>query len=108
MAMSVTLKVDVNIVIKKLDLFKVKKQVLKTTMERIKDIVNALSAVSWISPAARAFKKQFELLYKQVEEAFRIVDEYIHDLEVVIESYTKIEARLEESIGSLRTDIFGV
>ena len=108
MAMSAVLKVDLGIVNNKLGSFKNKRQTLSNVMNGIQTAINTLSLVSWISPAARAFKKQFEMLYKQVEEALRIVDEYIHDLETVIDQYTKIEDRLQQKVGALRTDIFGV
>jgi len=52
--------------------------------------------------------QKFLKLYRQIEEAFRIVDEYIHDLEVVLDQYQKIEQRLSDKAESLKTDIFGV
>lgn len=108
MAMSAVLKVDVNIVIKKLDSFKNKRQTLQNVMQRIREIMIALATVSWISPASARLLQKFLQMYKQIEEAIRIVDEYIHDLGVVIEQYTKIEDRLTETASALRTDVFGV
>ena len=108
MAMSAVLKVDVNVVLKKIDSFKAKRTTLLKVMQRIREIMVALAATSWISPASAALLKQFMQLYKQIEESFRIVEEYIHDLEIVTEQYTKIEERLSDKASSLRTDIFGV
>ena len=108
MAMSKVLKVDVGIVTNKLNSFKDKLKNLQNYMQAIKVIIETLSKVSWISPSARAFLAQFQMLYKQIEEAIRIVQEYIHDLEIVIQQYTAIEQRLQDKAGSLRTDIFGV
>jgi len=108
MAMSAVLKVDVNIVIRNIDSFKAKRSTLIGVMNAIKTIMVGLASTSWISPASAALLQKFLQLYKQIEEAFRIVEEYIHDLEIVTEQYTKIEDRLQEKASALRTDIFGV
>jgi len=108
MAMSAVLKVDLNIVKVKLDSFKGKKSSLMTLMQQIKTVMDTLAKVAWVSKAAAAFYMKFQMLYKQVEEALRIVDEYIHDLNIVIEQYTKIEVRLTEKAEALRTDVFGI
>ena len=108
MAMSAVLKVDLGIVRGKLDSFSGKRQTLMNVMQQIRTVMQALAAVSWISPAARALLQKFLQLYKQIEEAIRIVDEYIHDLGVVIEQYTAIEQRLQEKAQALPTDIFGI
>jgi DNA repair ATPase RecN len=108
MAMTAVLKVDVGIAARKLDSFKGKRQTLIKVMQRIREVMIALATVSWISPSSAALLQKFLQFYKQIEEALRIVEEYIHDLEVVIEQYTKIEDRLKEKASALRTDIFGV
>ena len=108
MAMSAVLKVDVSIVIRKLDSFRGKRQTLMNVMQMIRAKMIALATVSWISPASAALLQKFLQFYKQLEEALRIVEEYIHDLEVVAEAYTKIEDRLKDKASGLRTDIFGV
>jgi len=108
MAMSATLKVDTAIANSMLDSFRGKLNTLKNVMARVREIMTALATVSWISPGSAALLQKFLTFYKQLEEALKIVEEYIHDLEIVIEAYTKIEDRLTESAGSLRTDVFGV
>ena len=77
-------------------------------MARVREIMTALATVSWISPASAALQQKFLTFYKQLEEALKIVEEYIHDLEVVIEAYIKIEDRLTEVASGLRTDVFGI
>jgi len=108
MAMTAVLKVDLRIVNTKLGTFRTKRQSLYNLMESIKRIITALATVSWISPASRMLLQKFLQLYRQIEEAFRIVDEYIHDLEVVLQQYQQIEQRLSDKAEGLKTDIFGV
>ena len=106
--MAMQLKVDLRIVSSKLGAFRTKRQTLYNQMEHIKKIITALATIAWISPSSRMLLQKFLKLYRQIEEAFRIVDEYIHDLEVVLDQYQKIEQRLSDKAESLKTDIFGV
>lgn len=108
MAMSAVLKVDLNIVNNKLGSFRNKRRTLQSVMENIRRTITALATISWISPAARMMLQKFLTLYRQIEEAIRIVDEYIHDMEVIIEQYSKVEKLLEDKSGALKTDIFGI
>jgi len=108
MAITGTLKVDVGVVARKLENFKAKRQALINLMSRIRETIVALASVSWLSPGSAALLQKFLRFYRQIEEALRIVDEYIHDMEVVIEQYTKVEGRLQELASGLRTDVFGV
>jgi len=108
MAMNAVLKVDLRIVNSKLGSFRTKRQSLYSLMEALKKTMTALATIAWISPASRMLLQKFLKLYRQIEEAFRIVDEYIHDLEVVMEQYQQVEKRLSDKAESLKTDIFGV
>jgi|GEM_PF-3377086 len=103
-----TLKVDLNALRIALDSFRSKRQALIRLMQQIKTHNEIIAKVSWISITARLYLKQFLLLYRQLEEALLIVDEYIYDLNFMIEHYTKVEERIINKVSSLRTDVFGV
>jgi len=100
--------VDLNVVDKKIQSFIGKLQTLKKVMNAIDMTIKALSTVSWVSPASKALLAKYNLLLKQIQEAIRIVDEYIHDLMVVRTSYGNIEKALQDRVSGLRTDVFGV
>jgi len=108
MAMSAKLKVDLGLATRKLESFKSTRQKLSAIMQAVKAAMIALATVSWISPASAAILQKFLQFYRQLEEALKIVDEYIHDLQVVLDQYTAIEQRLQEKAKGLRTDVFGV
>ena len=100
--------VDLDVVDRKIQSFQSKLQTLKKVMETISNIMDALAAVAWVSPASAALLQKFRALYRQILEAIKIVEEYIHDLTVVRTQYGNIEKALEEKMGALRTDVFGV
>ena len=108
MAMDAVIKVDARVVNSKLNSFRTKRQTLLTVMEAMNKKTLNVATVSWVSPASQVFLNKFMELYKQIEEAISIVDEYIHDLEMVIEQYTNIESVLERKSEGLRIDIFSV
>ena len=104
----VRIVVDLSVVDKKIQSFLQKLNTLKKVMATIDRIIKVLAATSWISPASKALLAKYQLLKKQIDEAIRIVDEYIHDLMTVRTQYGNVEKLLNDKIGALKTDVFGV
>ena len=100
--------VDLGVIDKQIQSFMGKLDTLKQVMAAIDGFIKVLSAVSWISPASKLLLAKYQLLLKQIQEAIRIVDEYIHDLMVVRTQYGNVEKALEDKMSALRTDVFGV
>ena len=108
MALTAVIKVDIRVVQSQCESCRGKKATLLSVMENIKKVMTALATISWISPASARLLQKFLQLYRQCEEAIRIVEEYIHDLEITAKLYTEADKRLTEKADSLKTDIFGI
>jgi len=108
MAISGVLKVDINVATAKLNTFMSISVQLGNVMVTLKGTIDMLAMVAWVSPAALALKKKFDLLYKQCEEALKKAKKYVEDLQVMIESYTSVENKLEETAKSLKTEVFNI
>lgn len=108
MVMNAVLTVDPSIVSAKLNSFQAKRVTLGSIMEAIKNAMTTLTTVSWLGPASRKLMDMFSKLYEQIEEAIRIVEEYIEDLQIAIELYNKNENAQQEKANALPTDIFGI
>jgi len=93
--------VDLDVVDRKIQSFITKLQTLKKVMDAVDTTIKVLTATSWVSPAAKALLTKFQILKRQLDEALRIVDEYIHDLMVVRTQYGAVEKRLQDLIGGL-------
>ena len=106
--MNITINVNINIMREECNKCTSQRQSLLDFMRRVNDLMRVLSAVAWISPASRALWAKFQLLYRQIEEALRIVEDYIQKLDFAMQQYGDVDRRLEEKVGTLKTDIFGV
>jgi len=102
------IRVDLNVVTRKLASFRERRQQLGRIMEGLDNAMRLLQTAKWVSPASRMLWSKFSMLFRQCQEALRIVDEYIHDLDVVLRAYTEVESRLEGRAQGLQTDVFGV
>ena len=100
--------VDLSVVDKSIQKFIGTLQNLKKFLQVIDGIMKVLSVASWISPASKALYAKYQLLKRQVEEAIRIVDEYLHDLMTLRTQYGNVEKALQDKIGALKTDVFGI
>ena len=108
MAITGVLKVDINIAKSQLNTFMSISTQLGNVMNMLKSAIDVLAMAAWISPAALALKKQFDIFYKQCEEALKKAKKYIEDLQVMIESYTATEKKLEEAASTMKTDVFNI
>ena len=100
--------VDLDVIDRKIQSFEGKLSSLRRLMEGIELAMRILSTVSWVSPASWGIYQAFRLLYNQILEAIRIVEEYIHDLSVVRQQYGEIETVITDRVRALPTDVFGI
>ena len=100
--------VDRAVIDRKLESFTNKINRLRKVLARLDEIISALSKVSWISKGARAFLAKFQLIRRQVEEAIKIVDKYIHDLTTLRNAFFNIENAITERANALKDNVFGI
>lgn len=77
-------------------------------MEAVNNIMNVISTVAWVSPSSAALLAKYRLLFRQIEEAMRIVEEYIQNITSVRDRFLGVEQQVQNRIEGLRTDVFGI
>jgi len=77
---------------------------LRNTIQQIEAIMQRLTRVSWVSQAARALWARFQALHIVIQRALRIVEQYIADLDRVIEEILRAERMTTSRVEVLRTD----
>jgi uncharacterized protein YukE len=102
------IKVEINVMRQECQHCQTQRQQLQRIMQAIFSAMQILATVAWISPASKALWAKFQLLYKQIEEALRIVDDYISKLEFAMQQYRETDERATSRIDGLKTDIFGI
>jgi len=106
--MVVSIKVSIPEFRSKLAAFRDHRQRLVKFIDNLERVINVISKVSWVSPASKALLVKFQTLLKTVRTALKIVEKYISDLENAIKMFSDAEARIEQKVNSLRTDVFGI
>ena len=106
--MQITIRVDIQIMINECNKCRSQSSNLRNTMQRIDSIMRALAMAAWVSNAARTLLAKYTLLFRQIEEALRIVDDYIQQLEFAIDQYRRVDGNIDTRMGQLKTDVFGI
>ena len=99
--------IDINVAKAECERCRQQRQQLQNFLTQIQQVMRTLTTISWVSPAAKALWTKFSALVLVIERALRIVDQYIQDLERVIEEFMRAERMTGSRIESLSTnDVF--
>lgn len=96
--------VDIQIVIRERERCTQQRDRLRTTIQNIEAIMRRLTTVSWLSPSSRLLQTKFQALLLVIQRALRIVEQYIADLDRVIEEVRRAGRMTESRVEVLRTD----
>jgi len=101
------IQIDIRIAQQECDRYRQERQQLQNFLNQLTQVMRTLTTVSWISPTARALFTKFQALSVVIERALRIVDQYITDLERVINDFLRAEGVVTGTVDRLRTnDVF--
>ena len=77
---------------------------IKTTTDKMMDIVNGMNSV-WQGDAAKAYDTKFKGLQDDMDKIFRMVQEHSKDLDEMASQYTSAEQANAQAAQALSADI---
>lgn len=101
--MSITLKVQPDVLINKAGELSTEKTIIMALMDQAKSDVSSLVGV-WKSEAADEYQNRFKQVYDDIENMLAIVTEYIGDLNEVAGIYSAAEKAAKSAAEGLPTD----